>query len=141
MKPVQYIILNKGLGMSTGKASAQTAHASLGAYENFNTVDNAEIVEAWWNSGHTKIVLEARDTEHLLMVERYLNERGIKTHLIIDEGRTEIAPHTPTALASVIVDKTDENVQMAFGDLKTYKDSGPTPDRTEPPGWLKRFGI
>jgi PTH2 family peptidyl-tRNA hydrolase len=126
MKPIQYIVANKGLGMSPGKLAAQVAHASVNAVFSLTGVESADW-HAWQRSGHTKIVLEARDTEHLLLVERYLKDRGIPTVLIIDEGRTEIAPHSPTALATGVVDKTDENVQMAFGDLKTYKDPKPEP--------------
>src|SRR5215210_4408408 len=103
MKPVQYIVANKGLGMSGGKLAAQVAHAAVKAIE-YQFMLSDTMLEQWNATGHTKIVLEARDTEHLLMVERFLNERGIKTFLIIDEGRTEIAPHTPTALATSIVD-------------------------------------
>lgn len=114
-----YIVANKGLGMSPGKLAAQVAHAAVKAYETSVQSD----IDSWNQSGHTKIVLEARDTEHLLMVERYLNDRGIWTELIIDEGRTEIDPHTPTALGVAIVDKDDENIKFAFGDLRTYKES------------------
>jgi PTH2 family peptidyl-tRNA hydrolase len=131
MKPVQYIVANKGLGMSGGKLAAQVAHAAVKGYAASNPTGGTanSLVPAWNDSGHTKIVLEARDTEHLLMVERFLNERGIETALIIDEGRTEIAPHTPTALATVIVDKEDPNVQHAVGDLRTYKDPKPAPPK------------
>jgi peptidyl-tRNA hydrolase len=120
--PVMYIFVNKGLGMSTGKVAAQVGHAVGRA---FRGDDNPEAMDAYIAKGETKIVLECRDTEHLLMAERYLNEHGIKTFLVIDEGRTEIAPHSPTAMATEIVDKADENVQFALGDFKTYKDPKP----------------
>lgn len=130
MKPVMYIVANKGLGMSPGKLAAQVAHAAVKAYEasdgSRKTDGTPEIINDWNASGHTKIVLEARDTEHLLMVERYLAERGFTGALIIDEGRTEIDAHTPTALGIKIVDKDDPAVQFAFGDLRTYRE-GPKP--------------
>lgn len=118
MKTVMYIVANKGLGMSPGKLAAQVAHAAVKAA----AISDFSKIKDWNNTGHTKIVLEARDTEHLLMVERYLIDRGHQTALIIDEGRTEIDPHTPTALGIEIVDKSDEYVQFSFGDLRTYKD-------------------
>jgi PTH2 family peptidyl-tRNA hydrolase len=121
MKPVQYIVANKGLKMSPGKLAAQVAHAAVNAA--FKTSSND--LAPWFASGHTKVVLEARDTEHLLMVERFVKERGIETVLVIDEGRTEIAPHSPTALATVVVDKDDPNVQHAFADLRTYREDKP----------------
>jgi peptidyl-tRNA hydrolase, PTH2 family len=135
MKPVQYIVANKGLGMSPGKLAAQVAHAAVNAYRLHVDECSLALSAEWLMTGHTKIVLEARDTEHLLMVERYLDERGIKTCLIIDEGRTEIAPHTPTALATVIVDKDDPNVQLAFSDLRTYR--APRPELGAPTGRIR----
>lgn len=150
-----YIVANRGLGMSPGKLAAQVAHAAVKAFEwslepvRFDKSGaSIDIVKLWNETGHTKIVLEARDTEHLLMVERYLAEHGFAGVLIIDEGRTEIDPHTPTALGIPIVDKDDEKVQFAFGDLRTYRENKPEPPlprtgKTEgksrkgwPPPWL-----
>lgn len=117
-KPVMYLIANKGLGMSPGKLAAQVAHAAVKAYE----MSPEDFIEQWNDSGHTKIVLEARDTEHLLCVREYLTDKGFDGYLVIDEGRTEIAPHTPTVLGMSLVDKVDEQVQFAFSDLRTYKE-------------------
>ena len=125
MNIVQYIILNQGLGMSTGKAAAQAAHAAVRGYELTQTFGPPTFIADWKKSGHTKIVLAARDTEHLLMIERYLKDRGVTCHLVIDEGRTEIDPHTPTAIGCELLDKDDPDVQFAFGDLKTYRDPKP----------------
>lgn len=123
-----YIIANKGLGMSPGKLAAQVAHAAVRSALD-GDVENPSRVGEWLRNGEAKIVLEARDTEHLLLAERYINEqRGIKTFLVIDEGRTEIAPHSATALASEIVDKDDEAIRFTFGDFRTYRVSKDHPD-------------
>lgn len=122
MNPVMYLFVNKGLGMSTGKTAAQASHAAVEAY---NKSDQS-MIDEWYKGGHyTKLVMEARDTEHLLMIERYLTDRQIRTALIIDEGRTEIDPHTPTALGCVIVDKDDEEVKAIFSSFRTYRDPKP----------------
>jgi len=42
--------------------------------------------------------------------------------MIIDEGRTEVAPHSPTALGFPILDKADRDVAHTFADLRTYRD-------------------
>lgn len=129
MRPVMYIFANRGLGMSPGKLAAQVAHAAVEAFR----ISDKDLVDAWYvGKHHTKLVMEARDTEHLLSIERYLNERGFQTTLIIDEGRTEIPPHTPTALGIEIVDKTDPDVQASFGDFISYKErpkADPEPSR------------
>jgi PTH2 family peptidyl-tRNA hydrolase len=122
--PVMYIFVNKGLGMSTGKVAAQVGHA-VGRSLIGTVGPNPALIHEYMEKGETKIVLEVRDTEHLLMAERYLNEHNLKTYLVIDEGRTEIAPLSPTAMATEIVDKDSELVKFALGGFKTYKDPKP----------------
>ncbi len=116
MALVQYIIANKGLGMSPGKLAAQVAH---GAVRSAIGSDQT-LVTKWLESGETKIVLEARDEQHLRTAQEYIEHRGIKTYGVIDEGRTEVPPMSCTVLASEIVEKTDESVQMAFSTFVTY---------------------
>lgn len=122
MKPVMYLFLRQDLGMSTGKAAAQVAHAAVEAYR----ITPFEMIEEWLKGGHyTKIVLTARDGDHVRDIQIYLRERGFSTRLIIDEGRTEIASHTPTALGVEVVDKDDEHTAATFSSFKTYRDPEP----------------
>lgn len=139
MNPVMYIILNKSLGMSTGKAAAQASHAAVEAYRlsmslhperheppaahmNATPLHERNEVRLWYKGGHyTKIVLEAEgDFGHL---SDYLDARGFRNALIIDEGRTEIDPFTPTAIGCAIVDKDNPHVQATFGEFKLYSNS------------------
>lgn len=118
MRPVMYIVLNKGAKMSPGKLAAQAAHASVQAY----LTSKVSLFNAWQQGGHyTKIILEARDETHLASIERYIRDRGFKTSLIIDEGRTEVEAHTVTALGVEIVDKDDPHVAATFSTFETYK--------------------
>lgn len=119
-----YIFANKGLGMSGPKLAAQVAHAAVEAWK----VSRSALIEEWDLGGHyAKIVLEARDTEHLRNVLQYVTDRGFKTIPIIDEGRTEIAPHSFTALGVEIVDKDDPHTAATFSTFKTLKDEQPEP--------------
>lgn len=124
---VQYIVANKGLGMSAGKLAAQVAHASVKGYQmsisEDKTAEEVEAVREWDRTGHTKIVLEARDTAHLTAFREFAKSRGINSWLVIDEGRTEVEPHSPTALGFPILDKADRDVAFTFADLKTYRDT------------------
>lgn len=136
-----YIFLNKGLGMSTGKAAAQAAHAAVEAYrlteQNIITGNRtaSAVHEAWYEGGHyKKIVLEARDRHQLRDIEHYLNERRFLTKLIIDEGRTEIAAFTPTALGVEIVNKDNAHVAKTFSGFRLYQDEEP-----QRPKWTKRW--
>jgi PTH2 family peptidyl-tRNA hydrolase len=123
---VQYLVANKGLGMSSGKLAAQVAHAAVKGFmitcENPGGDASADIIAEWDRTGHTKIVLEARDRDHLEDFKAYAESRGFRSWLVIDEGRTEVAPHSPTALGFPILDKRDEDVAFTFGDLRTYRE-------------------
>lgn len=119
INPVMYIIMNKGLKMSTGKSIAQGAHAACESIR----ISNSDMVKAWNKFGfYTKLVLEARDAEHLKNFQKYLLDRPvpIKSELIIDEGRTEIPKHTPTALGIEIIDKNEFG--PIFKELNLFKD-------------------
>ena len=117
IQPVMYIIMNKGVKMSTGKMIAQGSHTSCEAVR----ISKPDMVKAWNEHGfYTKLVLEARDSEHLKTFQKYLEYRNIKSALIIDEGRTEIPKHTPTALGVEIIDKNEFG--PIFKGLNLFKD-------------------
>jgi PTH2 family peptidyl-tRNA hydrolase len=122
---VQYIVANKGLHMSAGKLAAQCAHAAVKGYaltDSLADPDARTVINEWNSTGHTKIVLEATDTAHLTAFREFAKSRGINSWLVIDEGRTEVAPHSPTALGFPILDKADRDVAHTFADLRTYRD-------------------
>jgi PTH2 family peptidyl-tRNA hydrolase len=133
LKPAMYIFLNKGLGMSTGKSAAQAGHAaveaaliSVGLADPKPSDEKAQVWDAWREGLHyAKYVMEARNRDHLLDIERYLKERGFHTVLIIDEGHTEIDPITPTALGVALVDKDDPHTAATFSSFKLYRDPKP----------------
>lgn len=126
MKPAMYLFVNKGLGMSTGKTAAQVGHAAVEAY----LISEPNITADWRRGLHyMKLVMECRDTEHLLSTERYLNDRDFNTVLIIDEGHTEIDPITPTALGVEIVNKEDPHTEATFQSFRLYKDKLAKPKR------------
>jgi peptidyl-tRNA hydrolase len=146
MTPAMYIFVNKGLGMSTGKTAAQASHAAVEAYrismtdspERGRTIDphlpaavlyETNEVRRWYCGGHyMKLVMECRDAAHIRDTERYLNNRGFKTALILDEGHTEVDPIVPMALGVEIVDKDLSHVQASFQSFDLYRD--PKPDMT-----------
>jgi peptidyl-tRNA hydrolase len=101
-----YTFLNSGINMSTGKCAAQAEHAAIEAYR----LSDNKMIEDWYLGGHyMKVVLEAQDEQHLF-----------RTSIIIDEGRTEIRPHTATALGIQVVDKADPHVQATFESFKKF---------------------
>lgn len=137
MKPAMYIFINKGLGMSPGKIAAQAGHAAVeaaliscpwtehhyGPGWHTSREDRLPLWDAWRQGLHyAKYVMEARDSEHLLLIEKYLLERRVSCKLIIDEGHTEVAPISATALGCAIVDKDDPHTAATFSSFKLYRD-------------------
>ena len=132
MNAVMYIFLNKGAGMSTGKAAAQAGHAAVNAYcLSLEAVASgnqtaARVQRSWWEGGHhTKIVFEVDSAERLKTIARYINDRRFRTALSIAEGHTEVEPFTPTALGVELVDKDLPHVAATFGGFKLYRDEEP----------------
>lgn len=114
-----YIFVNKGLQMSSGKVASQAAHAAVEAYR----VSKPELIKEWYKGGHyAKLVMQAKNATQLFQIERYIQDRGFKTAMIIDEGLTEIDPHTATALGVEIVDKDDPHTLATFSTFELYKD-------------------
>ena len=103
--------------MSKGKACAQVAHAACLAQRG----SKKKLVDAWYKYGfYTKLVMEARDEEHMRNIEAYLKERKIKSFMVIDEGRTEIPHHTITALGCEVIDK--DLLGPIFEAFKLYRE-------------------
>jgi len=145
MNAVQYIILAspETTPMSHGKAAAQAAHASVEGYRLTDPTSN--LYKDWYVGGHhTKIVLQADDVVNAKM---YLENRGIKCALIIDEGRTEFdADLTPTAVGCALTNKDNPHIQATFSAFKLYRVAPPRPepDQTEPlkrRSWRCRVGL
>ena len=103
----QIIIVRNDLGMSTGKLSAQVSHASMAFLSNFIR-DNADIdghvdgwidkgiLDNWINDIYTKVVLKARNKNHLLKAKTMAEDMGMAEgkdfFLIKDNCLTELEP-------------------------------------------------
>ena len=114
MNTIQYIVVNKDLKMSAGKAMAQVAHA-------VSLVSKPKDIILYNKAKQrTVIVLEgtAAQIENLGL---YLYERGIHSEYVVDEGVNEIPTMSITALATQQMNVDNiENRQMLKG-FKLYK--------------------
>lgn len=133
MRPAMYIFINRSLGMSPGKVGAQAAHAAVEAYR-LGFLREGEwwketgLTKEWYKGGHyCKLVMLAEDDVHLMVIKHYIEERSFKTKLIIDEGHTEIRPHSMTALGVEVVDRDDPHTAATFQDFKLYKEKTKQP--------------
>lgn len=128
MNAGMYIFVNEGLDMSPGKIAAQAAHAAVEAYR--LTPPTSNVLRMWYCGNHyAKYVMSARSSEHLRDIERYLNDRGFKTALIIDEGHTEIDPIQPTALGVELVDRDNPHVAATFSNFELLRQPRPSENR------------
>jgi len=99
--------------MSPGKIASQTAHATFMALEQ----ENKKLVSQWKKRGMCVIVLKCKDPLQLSWINKYFDTWSIVNHMYIDEGLTEVIPMTPTALATGILDETQ---QMLMEVLELY---------------------
>jgi len=119
-RPTIYIFLNKSLQMSAGKAASQAVHAAASII----LLTPVETLNEWSNSPlQTVIVLEARDEAHIRNISQYLQDRKLMCRAIIDEGATEVDPHSITALGVQVVDRNDSYIKDTFSSFNKYKDT------------------
>jgi PTH2 family peptidyl-tRNA hydrolase len=124
--PCMYLFVNRGLGMSPGKVAAQAAHAAVEAYRISDQESN--VFRLWYRGGHyKKIVLLGRDEDHMRNIEAYLKAREIPCVTIIDEGHTEIASLSITAIGVPVLDKAHANNAAIFSTFDLYKDEPAVP--------------
>ena len=110
------IVVRNDLKMSIGKTAAQVGHAVLGAYQR-SMNKNALLVNNWQNfSGQAKIVLQVNSEKELNDIEDNAKKNGLVTCLILDAGRTEVEPNTPTCCA--IGPDIVSNIDKITGNLK-----------------------
>ncbi len=95
---VKFVLcVRSDLRMSCGKIAAQCSHTTLGL---FLTGDvSPELHQRWVECGETTVVLRVTSGEELRLLSVQANHAGFKTFMFYDEGRTQIAPNSPTVLA------------------------------------------
>ena len=100
IKYKQFVIIPKKPKMSPGKIASQVAHATFMALDKQK---NKRIIQVWKKSGMCVIVLQTDNPLQLFGISEYLKQWGINSHIYIDEGLTEVAMGTPTALATEVL--------------------------------------
>jgi PTH2 family peptidyl-tRNA hydrolase len=111
-KMKQVIIVRKDLKMGCGKIAGQVAHASLRA---FLKSSNDKALK-YMASGEVKIVLKVRSKEELFNIYNKCISEEITVAMVRDAGRTQIDPHTPTAIG--IGPDVEEKIDEIVGELK-----------------------
>lgn len=92
------LVTRADLKLSKGKLSAQAAHAAVNAALTTSRVANQNLKD-WQGEGARKIVVEARNLEHLKRVYGEARADGLVAEMITDAGHTEIPAGTVTVVA------------------------------------------
>jgi len=90
----QVILVRKDLELPKGKLAAQAAHAAVEAV----LKSDQKMVQAWSKQGMPKIVLKVQDEKQLLEYFEKAKDAKLTASLIIDAGRTVVAPDTKTCV-------------------------------------------
>ncbi|MCS5583087.1 MAG: peptidyl-tRNA hydrolase Pth2 [Pseudomonadales bacterium] len=92
------IITRADLKLSKGKLAAQAAHAAVDAALTSSKVATKQLAD-WRNNGARKIVVVARNLEHLKRIYGEARVDGLVAEMITDAGHTEIPAGTVTVVA------------------------------------------
>lgn len=114
MNTIQYIVVNKELRMSAGKAMAQVAHA-------VNLVADEQDLDNYWDASQRTIIVLEGTGEQIKNLKTYLDDREVRSDYVIDEGVNEIPTMTVTALASQQINIEDLETRQMFGGFDLYK--------------------
>ena len=98
----QVIIIPSYLGMSPGKVASQACHAAVKA------VLGGIVPEK-------RIILKADSTDQLNALWRLAGQFKLERFRIVDEGRTEVEPHSVTAVSFI---GSEKNVDKVTGSLQ-----------------------
>ena len=115
MEVKQVIVMRKDLGMSAGKIGAQAAHASMkvffdrfedegewhkrGGTKYKKSIMLSSDEKEWADGRFTKVVLAAKNEDHLMKVYNAAKDAGLTVSLIKDAALTELAEPAYTCIA------------------------------------------
>lgn len=106
MTPTIYVIINKDLNMSPGKAAAQAVHAAMMLGDNS--------IEAFKSEYRRTVITLEGTTEQIKNIYNYLNDAGFDVDYYIDEGMNEVDAYSATALATFISEEKDKELFAGF---------------------------
>ena len=110
------LVVNTELRMGVGKTAAQVGHAVLGLYRLLQTQAKwKEDSIKWDDCGSKKIVLQGRNTRHLLELKHRAYELRLPNIIVHDAGKTQVAPGSLTVFATF---GRSADVDQVTGSLK-----------------------
>ncbi|CAO2832318.1 unnamed protein product [Amaranthus hypochondriacus] len=92
------LVVRNDLKMGKGKIAAQCSHATLGLYKKLHS-RAPKALNRWEMCGQVKVVVKIDSEEEMLALQGRAKSIHIPTHIVIDAGRTQIAPNSRTVMA------------------------------------------
>ncbi|MFS7897742.1 putative aminoacyl-tRNA hydrolase [Helianthus anomalus] len=85
------LVVRNDLKMGKGKIAAQCSHATLGLYKKI--LHRApKALSRWEMCGQVKVVVKIESEDDMFELQKRAKSLSIPTHIVIDAGRTQIAP-------------------------------------------------
>lgn len=92
------LVVRNDLKMGKGKIAAQCSHATLGLYKKI--LHRApKALSRWEMCGQVKVVVKIESEDDMLELQARAKSLAIPTHIVVDAGRTQIAPNSRTVMA------------------------------------------
>ncbi|KAJ4813809.1 Peptidyl-tRNA hydrolase [Rhynchospora pubera] len=92
------LVVRNDLKMGKGKIAAQCSHATLGLYKKL--VNRApKSLNRWEMCGQVKVVVKIETEDEMLVLQERAKSLSLPTHIVIDAGRTQIAPNSRTVMS------------------------------------------
>lgn len=75
-------------------------------------------INAWESSGKPIDVFNVDDEKSMFMYQQLAVQYGLNTYIVVDAGRTQVAPRSKTVMA--IGPAKSEEINLITENLKTY---------------------
>ncbi|XP_022163366.1 peptidyl-tRNA hydrolase 2, mitochondrial-like isoform X1 [Myzus persicae] len=98
------LLVRHDLKMGKGKVAAQCSHAIVHCYEEGLRLKPREI-KSWESNNKPVNIFKVADEETMLEFQKLAIEKGFTTYVVVDAGRTQVAPRSKTVMAIGPVEK------------------------------------
>ncbi|XP_027846294.2 peptidyl-tRNA hydrolase 2, mitochondrial-like isoform X2 [Aphis gossypii] len=92
------LLVRHDLKMGKGKVAAQCSHAIVHCYEEGLRLKLKEI-NSWESNNKPVDIFKVADEETMLEFQQLAIEKGFNTYVVVDAGRTQVAPRSKTVMA------------------------------------------
>ncbi|XP_015380216.1 PREDICTED: peptidyl-tRNA hydrolase 2, mitochondrial-like isoform X1 [Diuraphis noxia] len=111
------LLVRHDLKMGKGKVAAQCSHAIVHCYEESLRLKPREI-NSWESNNKPVDIFKIADEKTMLEFQQLAIEKGFTTYVVVDAGRTQVAPRSKTVMAIGPVER--EEIDLFTQNLEVY---------------------